>query len=273
MFLMIMCSLLPMAFAGQCDLDVAILNQDPFPAVPGEKLEVVFTISNIDSIECGTIEFEVLDEFPFSVAPGFEKSYTIQSGTFTKDYNTQKTIPLDFSVHENALDGDNPVEIRYRTSTAAAGNYVSQTFDIEVEDVKADFEIFVSDYNYLTKEITFEVLNIGKSDIEAVTITIPKQDGVRVHGANKENIGDLSSNEDTSTDFSVDVNANKIMLQISYSDSVNVRRTVEEMVEFDSMLFESTKETTQNNYWNWIIGAVVVILILYIYRRRSKKRK
>ena len=272
LFLLVLLLVVPAVLAGEnCDIDVSLLNQDPIPAVPGERLEVVYTISNIDSTDCGTITFEVLDEFPFKLEEGSQRVYTIESGTFTRDYNTQKTIPVDYFVNTNAIDGDNPIEVRYKYD--GSENYVSKTYDVEVEDVRADFEIFVSDYNYVTKEITFEVLNIGKSDIEAVTVEVLGQEGITVYGTNKENIGDLSSNEDTSSDFVMDVSTSRIILQLSYSDSVQVRRTIEKGVTFNAQLFENTKDTGGQSYTSWIIIGLVVIVGFYFFFRRSKKKK
>ena len=257
-----------------CEIDVSLLNQDPYPAVPGEKMEAVFTISNIDSAECGTIEFEVINEYPFTVSPGFDNRYIFQSGTFTKDYNSQKIIPIDYIVDNRALDGDTPIEVKYRHSVSSgSSNFLSKTFDIKIEDVKVDFEIFVSDYDFSTKEIKFEILNIGKADIEAVTIEVPKQEGIKVYGSNRENVGDLSSNEDTSSDLRMDINTNKVKLLVSYSDSIQVRRVVEKEITFDASLFEETKETGGKNYTNWIVAAVVIALILYFFMRRKKKKK
>ncbi len=256
---------------GVCDLSVSILNQEPFPAVPGDVVEIVFMLSGLDTTDCGVIDFEIFEEYPFSIMPYDESKYAIQSGTYTKGYSPHKTIPVDFKVHEDALDGDNPLEIGYRSSFEEGSH--TQKFNIEVQDVKADFEIFVSSYNYATKEIKFEILNIGKSDIEAVTIEVPAQKNVRIYDSNKENIGDLSSNEDTSAEFKADVNGESINLLVSYSDATQERRTLGKNVVFDSKLFEATNVSNNIPAWYWIIGALILIIIYYYYSKKKKQRK
>lgn len=253
-----------------CEVDISILNQDPFPAVPGDIVEVVFVLDDIDSPECGIINFEILNEYPFTVMPYDETEYMIQSGTYTSDYSSHKTIPIDVKVSANALDGANPLEIRYKTSNQAA--FASKKFDIEVQEVKVDFEVFVSDYNYATKNLKFEILNIGKSDVEAVTVEVLNQDGVVVYGSNRENIGDLSSNEDTSSEFKADILSEKIKIRISYSDTIQERRIVEKEVVFDSQLFESTKAGSSIAYWQWILGIVIIVAIIYFYYNKKKKK-
>ena len=113
-----------------CDLDVSILNQDPFPAVPGDVVEIVFMISGIDTTDCGIIDFEIFEEYPFSIMPYDEAKHVIQSGTYTKDYSTHKTIPVDFKVSEDALDGGNPLEISFKSSFETGSH--TKKFDIEV---------------------------------------------------------------------------------------------------------------------------------------------
>lgn len=268
----VMLMLVSVVYAEElCDVDISILNQDPFPAVPGDIVEVVFMLDSIDSTECGTINFEILDEYPFAVMPYDETEYVIQSGTYTSDYSGHKTIPVDVRVNADAIDGANPLEIRYKTSANVA--YISKKFDIEVQEVKVDFEVFVSDYNYATKDLKLEVLNIGKSDVEAVTVDIVNQDGVKVYGSNRENIGDLSSNEDTSADFKADILGDNIKLRISYSDTIQERRVVEKDVVFDAQLFESTKATSGVQYWQWALGIAIIVIIIYFHRKNKKKRK
>lgn len=257
---------------GPCELNVSLLNQDPIPAVPGEELEVVFMMSGIDTRNCGTIEFEILEKFPFSVLEGYNSVYTVESGTYTNNFKTYKTIPVKFRVDKNAIDGENPLEVRSRASKNLGG-YLIETFDIDVEDVRADFEVFVSDYDYQSQEITFEVLNIGDNDVEAVTVQVLDSDGVSIIGSDRENIGDLSSNEDTSSEFTLGVTGEVIHLRISYSDAINVRRTIEKEVEFNGAYFESTKVVEENNSWQWIVGLVVVVFILYLWRKRKAKKK
>ncbi|MGK0208792.1 MAG: hypothetical protein ACI83O_000046 [Patescibacteria group bacterium] len=260
------------AFAEPCSVSVSILNQDPFPAVPGDVVEVVFVLDGIDSDECGTIEFFVQDSYPFTVMPYDESNYRIQSGTFVKDRNSQKLIPVDFLVDENAIDGANPLDTRY-TTTASVDAEFTQTFDIEVKDARADFEIFVSDYDYSTQELKFEILNIGKSDIEAVTVEIPTQNSVTIIGANRNNVGDLSSNEDTSADFNADINGESISLIVYYSDSINERRTSEHVVFFNAEQFASTKAQSNNTLTYWVIGIVIIVAFFWFRSRKKKHSK
>ena len=108
-------------------------------------------------------------------------------------------LPYKLRIDENALDGENPIEVYY--SNKNCFKWLIKEFDITVQDTRADFEVYVKDYDYITKELTFEILNIAETDVEALTIEIPKQDNIDIKGANRIVVGDLDSNEYTTADF------------------------------------------------------------------------
>jgi len=41
--------------AVECNLDAKMINQDPYPAVPGEYVKVVFELTGISSLDCGLL--------------------------------------------------------------------------------------------------------------------------------------------------------------------------------------------------------------------------
>ena len=53
-----------------CNPDASLINQDPYPAVPGDIVKVVFQVDGTDNPECGTVTLEIIPEFPFSLEPG-----------------------------------------------------------------------------------------------------------------------------------------------------------------------------------------------------------
>jgi len=145
---------------------------------------------------------------------------------------------------------------------------------LNVQDPRVDFEVHVKDYDYTTNTITFEILNIGKNDVEAITIEVPKQNNIIVKGSNRNIIGDLDSNEYTTAEFEATPINGIIKINIIYTDNINVRRIVESEVLFDSSYFQGRKADEKTNSYNiyYLIGAVILILIFFAYRNRKKKR-
>lgn len=259
--------------APSCNLQVSLVNQDPYPAVPGSLLKLVFQIDGIESTNCKDVELSLVESFPFKLDPSSEKTYQIKSGTYNnQDYKTFFQAPFKVLVDADASDGENILEIRYRSS--AFGGYVVKQFKIEVKDFKTDFEVFVKNYDYSAQTLDLQILNIGKEDVSAVSIEIPKQEGITVRGTNKNIIGDLDSNEDTVTDFKTTINSEEFLVNIAYTDFTGERRVKEEKVSFESSYFVHTMNSGKGSlltYFFYILIAVVVVY--FIYKKLLKKKK
>ena len=255
-----------------CDLDVTLLSQDPYPAVPGDYVKLVFQLSGIESPDCGDISFELLENYPVEFNPGEDGIRSFNKVDYIKDYESSILIPYEIRLNKDALDGSNEMEITIQNKGDAE---VTKTFNLETKDVRVAFEAYVTNYNYATNELTIEVLNIESSDVEALTLEIPKQDGILVKGPNRIVVGDLDSNEYTSADFEAIVDDGDFNINLIYSDSINVRRTVDQTVHFDSSYFtgriaDQPKKMGTGSYLG--IGAVA-LLVIYIISRKIKKAK
>ena len=264
------------SFAGisaiGCDLSVSLINQDPYPAIQGEEVRLVFQIDGVENPECGSVEFSIIDNYPLTLMPEQQRTYYIESGTFKKDYQSFFLATYKVKVSEDALDGDNPIEIQYRTGNNVA--YETKQFDLNVEDTRADFEIYVKEYNPLTRILTLEILNIAESDIEALTLEIANQDNIKVKGSKTNIVGDLDSNDYTTADFEAVPDSGKFNVKLSYTDSIGERRILEKTLTYEPEYFEDRaadqKETPTSTY---VILGIIVLLIIYYFWRRYKKKK
>ncbi len=259
--------LMPFVAASSCSLGVSMINQDPSPAIPGDYVKVVFQINGVENPACGIVSFEIKENYPFSLDPGTTNRITINAGTYSRTYSSFYLATYKLRVDENALEGDNPIEVVY---SGGEGQFL-EPFDISVEDTRADFEVHIEDYDYSTKILTFEILNTADVDIEALTIEIPKQENITIKGANTKVIGDLDSNEYTTADFEAVPKNGKIKLNIIYTDSINVRRELEKTVLFDSSYFTGRNGSQRSVPWFWII--VVIGVAGWFFWRRHKRNK
>jgi len=250
-----------------CTLNVSMINQDPYPATPGEPVKVVFQINGVSSPDCKTVEFEVKENFPFTIDPETENPLSIISGTYSTTYSSYKLAPYKIRIDEDALEGDTPIEVLYSSSSSNAKT--SQKFNIYIEDTKADFEIFVKDYNANTRALTLEILNIENVDIEALTIEIPKQENIEVKGANRVVVGNLDSNEYTTAEFEAIMKEGEIDIMIYYTDSINVRRQIDKTIAFDPSYFtDLSRDKTSQPYWLYFI--IVAVIALFAWRKYKK---
>lgn len=194
------------AFAGNvkaqsCAPEVSMVNQDPYPAIPGDSVKLLFQINGVDNPDCKDVNFELVPKYPITLMPDQQASYSFKAGTYEKDYKSFFLAPFNVKVSDNALNGDNPIEVKYKFGTNEG--YLSKQFELNIKDVRAKFETHVKNYDPVTKTITFEVLNIADSNIKALTVEIPNQKAISIEGSNENIVGDLDSNEYTTADFNV----------------------------------------------------------------------
>lgn len=272
MFLVLLIAASSLVAAKTCDLSVKLINQDPYPAVPGDYVKAVFQLEGMENPECGTVTFALNEKFPFSLDPGVEKSQTFNSGIYQRNYGSFIIIPYKIRVGEEALDGANPLEVSYSSSTTLP---ILKEFEIEIKDIKTDFELSIDDYDATQNKLVFSILNIGKNDVESVVVEVPKQENIEIKGGNKQIIGSLNSNDDTTFSFEAIPTNGDIKLLIYYTDKNGVRRSVDKKVAYDPSYFTNRKRDEKSSpTYLYVIGALVLLIIIWrILAYRKKKNK
>jgi hypothetical protein len=256
-------------FASElCSLETKLINQDPYPAIPGDYVKLVFQINGVENPNCGKVDISLKEVFPFSLDPKENSTKTINSGIYERTYNSFFIVPYKVRINENAFDGETQIEL----VTSSSKMNILNNFSINIKDSRSDFEIFVKDYKPLTKIITFEILNTGKNNVKALTLEIPRQEHLEVKGSNRNIVGDLDSNEYSTADFEASGGGN-IELNLYYTDSIQVRRNLSKSIIFEPTYFENRatdKKSMSGTYT--IIAIIILFLAFFIYRRYSKKR-
>ncbi|HRZ85364.1 MAG TPA: hypothetical protein P5277_01155 [Candidatus Paceibacterota bacterium] len=257
-----------------CDINATLINQDPYPAIPGEYVKLLFQISGVENSLCKGAKFELLEEYPLIFDPNIQNKFEINSSTYTYDYNSYLMVPYKVRIDKEAINGNNPIT----TILTSNNNQISilNKFNLEIKDVKTNFEVYIKNYNSETSIITFEVLNIGKNNVEAVTIEIPQQDSISVKGSRSNIIGDLDINEYSTGDFEVIPNSNKFNIKIKYNDAIQIRREQTYEVTYEKELFESRKNDKKSTPWTMYFAILILLIIvigLYLKRKIKIKRK
>jgi hypothetical protein len=251
-----------------CNLDVSLLNQDPYPAIPGEYVDIVFQVDGVANSECNTIYFELLENYPLQFDPYTTNLITIESGTYQRKFQSFLIAPYKVRIDENALNGDTPIEIRFKHG---GEGYQIKEFNLNVEDSRADFEVYIQEYDHSTKEITFEILNIAESDILSLTIEIPRQNNLEIIGSKTNIVGDLDANEYTTANFKAIPKEGEIKINLMYTDQSGARRIIEKIIVFEEDYFQPEAKTTSTS--KIIISILVILLIVWFFYRRYKKKK
>ena len=259
--------------SGACKLDVTMINQDPYSAVPGEYVKLVFQVDGVENPDCKEVTFELIPQYPLVFDPNTSSIRKVSSGNYKRGYLSALIATYKVRVDWDALDGDNPIDVRYWSSSDSTDSWTVEQFNLNVENVIADFEVYVKDYDETTRIITFEILNIENNDVEALTIEVPKQDNISIKGSNKNIVGDLDSNEYTTAEFEAIPKDGEISLKITYTDEIGVRRSLEKIVVFDSSYFNGRIADQTSTPWLTYIIILVVLFFVgrWIWKRRKRK--
>jgi len=227
--------------SAACTLEPSLINQDPFPAVPGDYVTLIFQLKGVENPECGTVTFELVESYPIKFDPNTTSKTTVKAGTFVKDYVSYLRIPYKVRIDSNAIDGNKKIEVKYSSGTTEGS--LTTSFDLDIQDVRSDFEVFVKNYDPDAGKLTFEILNTGKNDVEALTLKLGTNDNLLIRGSLTNIVGSLDSNDFTTADFDVIAEEGNINLSIAYTDSINERRIVEKEIYFDPQPFYNKLES------------------------------
>jgi hypothetical protein len=253
-----------------CAFTASLINQDPYPAIPGDYVKLVFQVSGVEDANCEGAKFEVTQNYPFSLDLN-DTQKTLDSSTWTTGFNSFWNVPYNVRIDNNAMDGDAEIEVRYGL-LGTQGGY-SKKFNITIKDSRSDFEVFVKDYKPTTKIMTLEVLNIGENDVRALTLEIPNQDHIKIKGPSRNIVGDLDSNEYSTADFEIASGGGNIEVNILYTDNIHVRRNLTKTLIFEPLNFENRAADKKSSPVKSIVIIVIIIAIGIYFYRRYKRRK
>jgi hypothetical protein len=255
--------------SAECSLSITKVNQDPVEANPGETVKVLFKIDGISNPDCGTIQFELKENYPFTVDPESTNPTTIKSGTYSSGYQSYYLATYKLRIADDALDGETEIETEYSILPSTVGKI--NKFNITVKDTKTDFDISIKDYNINTKVITFEISNMGDNDAELLTIEIPKQNNTEIKGANRVIVGNLDSHEYTTADLEGTLKDGEIILTIIYLDSVGIKKEMNKTIAFDSSYFTGlSRDQVSQPYWLYIL--IVAVIGWFVWRKYKKHK-
>ena len=112
--MLIVCTAVSLAaISSSADIDVSLINQNPDPAEPGKYVELNWKVENIGSSNAENVIFEILPKFPFALDPGESAAKKIGSIWGRQIGDNGVTVSYRLKVDENAVEGQNEIEIRY----------------------------------------------------------------------------------------------------------------------------------------------------------------
>jgi hypothetical protein len=300
-------------------LKATFVNQDPYPAEPNAYVNLVFKLENWGTEKAENAVFELLPEYPFSLDTGVNA--TKELGTIGGLQNNQNAFLIKYKVRvdKDAIDGENEIEVKCTYNYAAEnGVVVTDKFNVTVSNPRTNFDVVVQDSTAGTT--TLAIANIGANTGYSVIVRIPEQQNFGVTGTSASVIGNLNAGDYTLVSFQVTSNTGianissiegnipqnrpfnrtsfnrtasnismvgggNLAVEISYTDTLGIRRTVQKEVRLDASgttrTGTITRSTTQGTQLQlpsgglmYIgIGVVGIIVIVVIFRLRRKRKK
>lgn len=296
-------------------LNVTLVNQDPYPAEPGEYVSLVFKVENEGLREAENVVFELVPEYPFSLDYGVNGVNDLGTINGMQGEENAYLIKYKVRVDKDAIDGENEIEIKY--TYGSGGSFHKKVFYIEVSDPKTAFEVVMEDYS--EDSTTFAIANIGTNTAYSLIVKVPEQEGYSVTGSSADIIGNLDAGDYTLTSFQISSAASgnrtvtapggfkprsfnedeanegeessafsvkkEIKIELSYTDELGIRRTMNKQVTVDMTSSMSTgfsrssvQEQTSSGgdglmYIGVGMGGIAAIAVGFSLLHRKRKPK
>jgi len=290
-------------------LKTTFVNQNPTSAVTGEYVYLLFKIENWGTENAENVTFELLPQYPFSLDPGMNAKQDLGTITGLQRGNNAYLVKYKVKVDKDAIEGDNEIKIKYSYDDGNAYNI--QAYNVSVSNSRTDFYVIIQDTTGATT--TLAIANTGANTAYSTIIKIPEQENFIISGTSASIIGNLDAGDYTLVSFDISStravntsdatrtsstspegftsnpsNANRnITVEISYTDELGIRRTVQKQVPFNVMSSTVTSlnrtqssssllgsgSLTSGGLLYIVIGVVGIVIIVAILKLRKRKKK
>jgi len=286
---------------------VTQLKYSSYPANPGEYIDLWVQAQVVGTVTPSNATFMLNAQYPFSLDAS-------DSGvrSFGQLGSTSVVMHFKVRVDQNAVMGDNQLELDYSPSGGSTNAWSIKMLDIQIANVQTSFDMVLQDST--SSEVSLAIANTGQNTANSMIVKIPEQKGFSITGTNGQMIGNLDSGDYTLVTFEItkdETGTRNLTVEIDYTDSIGVRRQTFENVTFLSSSLTSgyafmngTAETAvrggnvtagtnfspgqlpggtysrSGNTTSWVVyvviiaGAIILLIIgSIIYRKNSKKIK
>jgi len=271
-------------------------NQNPYPAAPNSYVNLAFKLENWGTDKADNVFFELVPTYPFSLDPG--ANTTIQLGTMNglQTNNFAALLKYKVKVDQNAVEGDNKIEVRYGFGDGTS--FATKTFNVTVSNPQTDFDVVMQ--GTTSGSTTLAIANIGSNTAYSIIVTIPNQPNFMAQGVSSSIVGNLNAGDYTLASFQIASTSTlnqsagraafnrsastpgSLLVQISYTDTLGIRRTVQKEVNVGSLAgivssqFSTTgpSSTQLTGGLTYIaIGVIGIIAVVLFFKLRGRRKK
>jgi hypothetical protein len=273
-------------------LKTTFVNQNPYPAEPGGYVDLLFKIENWGTEKAENVVFELLPKYPFSLDP--DVNATRELGTIRGLETDERAYLLKYKVKvdKDAIDGENEINVRYTYGDGAAQSIM--TFNVTISNPRTDFDVVVQDST--ATSTTLAIANIGSNTAYSAIVRIPEQENFRVTGTSANIMGNLNSGDYTLVSFQITATrttnistggGKNLVVEISYTDTLGIRRTIQKEVRLDivgTVGGTTRTQTTQGSLLQTSVSSGLIYIVIGIagivgvvvflkFRKKIKRKK
>ncbi|OYT43690.1 MAG: hypothetical protein B6U88_00315 [Candidatus Aenigmarchaeota archaeon ex4484_56] len=258
------------------DANLAIKNFESKPIEPGKTNTLKITIKNEADSYLRDINLKLdLSNLPFSPINHTEEKriYHLESGE-------EKILKFNLLASPDADSNPYkiPLEISYYDSIGQ--KYEKTNYVTLIINSKPEIEVALDKSTILSPnkvgEITLDVINKGLTKIKFLTVYLEKSNEYEILSPSMVYIGNLEPDDYDTIDYKIYVKSNSgkfpLKLTLNYRDNNNKIYSEEKTV---NLIVYSENDLRRYNfvsedYTMYIICFIVIIFLLYIYRKKKK---
>ncbi|HIH87342.1 MAG TPA: hypothetical protein HA304_05515 [Methanosarcinales archaeon] len=210
-------------------VSVSLVNQDPYPAIAGDIVDIYLGIENIGGESAGNLVVELEPEYPFTLVtgePAVQNIGTIKS--YQKD-NYMKIITYTIKVDSDASAGSYDITVKYYEPGDSLVTEKSIRIDVKNKEMA---EIIHIDKTNLVpgkqNSLKFTINNVGNAPLKDMTFSWVNEDKIilPVGSDNTKYIKSVDIGESVELDYQViaDYNADpglyELKLFLFYDDPI-----------------------------------------------------
>lgn len=208
--------------AAASGVNVDLMTQSPYPARPGETVELTVSLQNEGNNDLSDVTVSIDAEYPFSQVSGESLTKTISFLEARQDEEDATFIKFKLKVDSDVSDGTYDVDVIVKDSDSDSS--ARTTLEIEVQGKEYAQIVTISDSSIdvaTVEPLEFVITNTGSSSLKNMEISWDEATGVilPVYSSNTKYITYLGVNESATVVYSVmaDVNADPGLYQLDIS--------------------------------------------------------
>jgi hypothetical protein len=155
-------------------LRATLLNQEPYPAIPGSYVTLRFKVENIGIKNINNLHVRIVPRYPFSLADDELKYIGNIAGMQIGDYGT--TVQYRLKVDKDAYPGYFDVDLEYTTDNYTWIKVTGFSVKVESADVRVGITSVSTQPKYIEpgKEgiLIINITNFGDSLIKDITLKL-----------------------------------------------------------------------------------------------------